>query len=51
VFLAGNDGPRRTIQLVIRQDAREAASIRWSFIRSSASEANNRRNRRETDPL
>ncbi len=34
VFLAGNDGPRRTAQIVIRQDARQAASIRWSFVRS-----------------
>jgi len=49
VFLAGNDGPRRTTQIVIRQDARQAASVRWSFVRSSAGDANNRRNRRETD--
>jgi uncharacterized heparinase superfamily protein len=39
VFLAGNDGPRRTAQIVIRQDARTAASIRWSFVRSSTSAA------------
>jgi uncharacterized heparinase superfamily protein len=37
VFLAGNDGPRRTAQIVIRQDARQATSIRWSFVRSKAS--------------
>src|SRR5262245_31329291 len=37
VFLAGNDGPRRTAQIVIRQDSRHAASIRWSFVRSNAS--------------
>jgi uncharacterized heparinase superfamily protein len=37
VFLAGNDGPRRTAQIVIRQDARHAPSIRWSFARSAAS--------------
>jgi uncharacterized heparinase superfamily protein len=37
VFLAGNDGPRRTAQIVIRQDSRQAPSIRWSFVRSSAS--------------
>ena len=37
VFLAGNDGPRRTAQIVIRQDARHAASVRWSFVRSTAS--------------
>ena len=37
VFLAGNDGPRRTAQIVIRQDARQASSIRWSFVRSTTS--------------
>jgi uncharacterized heparinase superfamily protein len=36
VFLAGNDGPRRTAQIVIRQDSRNAPSIRWSFVRSAA---------------
>ena len=35
VFLAGNDGPRRTAQIVIRQDSRHAPSIRWSFVRST----------------
>jgi uncharacterized heparinase superfamily protein len=39
VFLAGNDGPRRTAQIVIRQDARHAPSIRWSFVRSKAAPA------------
>src|SRR3954471_9389234 len=39
VFLAGNDGPRRTAQIVIRQDFRQVSSIRWSFARSSASPA------------
>jgi uncharacterized heparinase superfamily protein len=39
VFLAGNDGPRRTAQIVVRQDSRHASSIRWSFVRSNASPA------------
>ncbi len=39
VFLAGNDGPRRTAQIVIRQDSRQASSIRWSFVRSATSPA------------
>ncbi|HYW61846.1 MAG TPA: heparinase II/III family protein [Bradyrhizobium sp.] len=39
VFLAGNDGPRRTSQIVIRQDFRQVSSVRWSFARSSASPA------------
>jgi uncharacterized heparinase superfamily protein len=48
VFLAGNDGPRRTAQIVIRQDSRHASSIRWSFVRSTTSPAatNARRNAR-----
>ena len=39
VFLAGNDGPRRTTQIVIRQDTRQAPSVRWSFTRSPSSPA------------
>jgi uncharacterized heparinase superfamily protein len=37
VFLSGNDGPRRTTQIVIRQDSREVTSIRWSFVKSASS--------------
>src|SRR5436305_13469024 len=53
VFLAGNDGPRRTAQIVIRQDARQVPSLRWSFIRSTASPAitNARRNARREPEL
>ena len=53
VFLAGNDGPRRTAQIVIRQDSKHAASIRWSFVRSSASasETSARRNGRREPEL
>jgi uncharacterized heparinase superfamily protein len=53
VFLAGNDGPRRTAQIVIRQDARHATSIRWSFVRSTTSPAatNARRNARREPEL
>ncbi len=39
VFLAGTDGPRRTVQIVIPQNSRQATSIRWSFARSSGSPA------------
>ena len=39
VFLAGNDGPRRTAQIVIQQNSRHASSIRWSFVRSTTSAA------------
>jgi uncharacterized heparinase superfamily protein len=39
VFLAGNDGPRRTSQIVIRQNAKQASSVRWSLQRSTTSPA------------
>src|SRR5262249_17671044 len=29
VYLAGSEGPRRTLQLVIRGHAREAARVQW----------------------
>jgi uncharacterized heparinase superfamily protein len=53
VFLAGNDGPRRTAQIVIRQDARQASSVRWNFVRSSTSPAQTsaRRNARREPEL
>ena len=53
VFLAGNDGPRRTAQIVIRQEARQASSIRWSFARSgnSAAATTARRNTRQEPEL
>src|SRR5579871_4022852 len=53
VFLAGNDGPRRTAQIVIRQDSQHASSIRWSFVRSTTSPAatNARRNARREPEL
>lgn len=34
VFLAGSDGPRRTAQIVVRQNVREAPLVQWSFSRS-----------------
>jgi uncharacterized heparinase superfamily protein len=53
VFLAGTDGPRRTAQIVIRQNTRHASSIRWSFTRSSTSPSgtNARRNARREPEL
>ena len=53
VFLAGNDGPRRTAQIVIHQNSRQASSIRWSFVRSttSASATSARRNARREPEL
>ncbi|WP_439923673.1 heparinase II/III family protein [Nitrobacter sp. JJSN] len=37
VFLAGNDGPRRTAQIVIYQNARLVPRVRWSIVRSATS--------------
>jgi uncharacterized heparinase superfamily protein len=53
VFLAGNDGPRRTAQIVIRQNSRHASSVRWSFVRSttSASATTAKRNARREPEL
>lgn len=53
VFLAGNDGPRRTAQIVIRQDSKNTSSVRWSFARSASSPAatNARRNARREPEL
>jgi uncharacterized heparinase superfamily protein len=53
VFLAGNDGPRRTAQIVIQQNAKQTSSVRWSFIRSttSASATTARRNARREPEL
>jgi uncharacterized heparinase superfamily protein len=53
VFLSGNDGPRRTAQIVIRQDSRNVSAVRWSFVRSttSASATGARRNGRREPEL
>ena len=53
VFLAGSDGPRRTAQIVIRQDSRHASAVRWSFVRSQSSPAatSARRNARREPEL
>jgi uncharacterized heparinase superfamily protein len=48
VFLAGNDGPRRTAQIVIRQDSKHAPSVRWSFVRSATAPASANNSRRGT---
>jgi uncharacterized heparinase superfamily protein len=37
VFLAGNDGPRRTAQIVVYQNARLVPRVRWSLVRSATS--------------
>lgn len=53
VFLAGSDGPRRTVQIVIRQNESATANIRWKVHRSfgSVASANARRNARREPEL
>ncbi|MDB5501176.1 MAG: heparinase, partial [Tardiphaga sp.] len=53
VFLAGNDGPRRTAQIVIHQNSQQTSTVRWSFTRStaSASATSARRNARREPEL
>ena len=36
VYLAGNDGPRRTAQIVIHGHARSAPRVAWSFQQANA---------------
>jgi uncharacterized heparinase superfamily protein len=36
VYLAGNDGPRRAVQIVIYGNARRMPSVHWTFLQSSA---------------
>ena len=31
VYLAGSDGPRRAVQIVVYGKARETSKVRWSF--------------------
>jgi uncharacterized heparinase superfamily protein len=37
VYLAGNDGPRRAVQLIILGEARTAPRVTWSFQQSTQS--------------
>jgi uncharacterized heparinase superfamily protein len=43
VYLAGNEGPRRTLQIVIYGQASQATRVRWSFARGAAAAASPRR--------
>ena len=37
VYLAGADGPRRTLQIVIYGQARQKPRVPWTFVRTMAS--------------
>jgi uncharacterized heparinase superfamily protein len=47
VYLAGNDGPRRTLQIVIYGHARNVPRVQWTFSMATASPLTLRRARRE----
>jgi uncharacterized heparinase superfamily protein len=51
VYLAGNDGPRRAVQLVIHGRARNVMRVQWTFALSSPAVASPRRGRGEEPQL
>ncbi len=51
VYLAGNDGPRRTIQVVIYGHARKVPRVQWSFTHVTPSAGGARRDRGEEPQL
>jgi uncharacterized heparinase superfamily protein len=51
VYLAGNDGPRRTMQIVIYGRARKVARVQWTFSMIAASPMPARRGRGEEPKL
>jgi uncharacterized heparinase superfamily protein len=54
VYLAGPDGPRRTVQIVVYGHARTVQRVQWTFVRVNAAPgvaAVTRRNRGEEPEL
>ena len=51
VYLAGNDGPRRTVQILIYGRARKVARVQWTFSIIEASPLASRRGRGEEPKL
>jgi uncharacterized heparinase superfamily protein len=51
VYLAGNDGPRRTVQLVIYGRARNVMRVQWTFVQATPPSAALRRERGEDPQL
>ena len=51
VYLAGNDGPRRAVQLVIHGRARNVMRVQWTFAMSTPTAAAPRRGRGEEPQL
>jgi uncharacterized heparinase superfamily protein len=51
VHLAGPDGPRRTVQVVVYGRARKVARVQWAFALVAASPLSPRRGRAEEPKL
>jgi uncharacterized heparinase superfamily protein len=51
VYLAGADGPRRTLQIVIYGHARKAMRVQWTFMRAAPAPAGARRGRGDEPQL
>jgi uncharacterized heparinase superfamily protein len=47
VYLAGNEGPRRTVQIVIRGVARQIQHVRWTFTLTTPTQPPQRRSKGE----
>jgi uncharacterized heparinase superfamily protein len=50
VYLAGNDGPRRTVQIVIYGHARTEPNVQWSFTHTPRTGRDGRRETRSDEP-
>jgi uncharacterized heparinase superfamily protein len=50
VYLAGTDGPRRTVQIVIYGRARKVARVQWTFSQIAASPLSSARRGRAEEP-
>ncbi len=51
VYLAGNDGPRRTVQIVIYGRARKVMRVQWTFALTTAAAPTTRRGRGDEPQL
>jgi uncharacterized heparinase superfamily protein len=50
VYLAGTDGPRRTVQIVIYGHARTKAKVQWSLTQTPRAAREARREARNDEP-
>jgi uncharacterized heparinase superfamily protein len=50
VYLAGSDGPRRTVQIVVYGRARKVSRVQWTFLQLAASPLSSARRGRADEP-